>query len=162
MKAAKMDKEDWGGPSREEEEICLILLQQTAAPTPRHEWTENMQDAEPDGVNIAIDTPRAGEDPQRTGGEKTEQDTGNWTQQWRRRETKTGQDLETTQTQPTQCAKHPVSRPSINRWQRGWDHQRTRSKPGKCQLHRGKTKVNRSDLLGNQAGRRMTSTGIRR
>ena len=38
-----------------------------------------MQDAEPDGVNIAIDTPRAGEEAQRSGGEKSELDTGKGT-----------------------------------------------------------------------------------
>ena len=35
----------------------------------------NMQDAEPDGVNTAIDTPRAGEDAQGSGGAKT---AGHW------------------------------------------------------------------------------------
>ena len=76
-----MDKEDWGGPSGEEE-ICLIL-QQSAALTPRQEWTEYMQDVEPDGVNIAIDTPGAGEDPQRSGGQKAERERRRKGQTWK-------------------------------------------------------------------------------
>ena len=56
-----------------------------------------------------------------------------------------GPDMETTQTQPTRCAKHQSSRPFLNRWQRGWDHRRARSKPGKCQLHR-----DRSDVPGKK------------
>ena len=46
--------------------------------TPRQGGTENTQDAEPDGVDVAIDTPRAGEDAQRSGEQNTEPDTGNW------------------------------------------------------------------------------------
>ena len=63
------DKEDWEGTRREEEEICLILLQDRAVSAPRQGGTENTQDAEPDGVDVVIDTPRAGEHAQRSGGQ---------------------------------------------------------------------------------------------
>ena len=102
------DKEDWEGTRREEEGICLILPQQSAVSTPRQGGTENTQDAEPDGVDVAIDTPRAGEDAQRSGGQNKEPDTGTY-QRRRWRETKIGSELETTQTQLTQCTKHQLS-----------------------------------------------------
>ena len=62
----------------EEQEERNILPQQRAVSASRQEGTENTQDAEPDGVDVAIDTRRAGDNAQRSGGQNTELDTGNW------------------------------------------------------------------------------------
>ena len=46
-----MTKDDLGGLSREEDDINLILPEQSDVPKPPHVWTEIWQDAEPDGTN---------------------------------------------------------------------------------------------------------------
>ena len=110
-----MDKVDSGGPSGEEE-ICLNLPQQSAAPTPRQEWTENVQDAEPDGVNIAIALREQEKTPRGAEGKKRSWTLGNGPQQWRRREVKIGPDRTWKKHRPN---RHSVSSTSHR------DHQKT-------------------------------------